>query len=369
VSAPQLRPLGIGEILDVGLKIFWRNAGTLIRAVVVVVLPVQILSVLIVVSSVPDGFRYSGGDFGIERTDPFAEASGTELAALITGGVFVIVLALASYLLSTGACYRAIVSAYLGEATSWRDSLRYALRRAHSLLWISFLVLLVVALGLVACIVPGIYLGVAFSVAVPVLLTEGTRGKAALGRSRRLVSGFWWRCLGVLVLSGILVGIVGFAISGIAAAVTSIGSDSSTLALAAQQIVTSTVSSVITTPLTAAFTTILYFDLRVRKEAFDLWLLAERLGVEPPPGYTAPAPQAGGLWASGSEQPPYWPPPPGWQPSGGGSPQPPPAPSSPPGGGEQPPFWPPPPGWKPSGATPERAEEDDPEKPPSSGRE
>jgi len=43
VNAPALRPLGIGEILDVGIKIYWRNAWTLFRIVLFVVLPAQII--------------------------------------------------------------------------------------------------------------------------------------------------------------------------------------------------------------------------------------------------------------------------------------------------------------------------------------
>ena len=36
------------------------------------------------------------------------------------------------------------------------------------------------------------------------------------------------------------------------------------------------------TPLQAAVLAVVYFDLRVRKEGFDLELLARRVGVEPP---------------------------------------------------------------------------------------
>ena len=43
-SAPQLRPLGIGEILDVGLKIYFRNWLTLFKIVVFIVLPAEILA-------------------------------------------------------------------------------------------------------------------------------------------------------------------------------------------------------------------------------------------------------------------------------------------------------------------------------------
>jgi hypothetical protein len=96
----------------------------------------------------------------------------------------------------------------------------------------------------------------------------------------------------------------------------------------------------IATPAAAAFITVLYIDLRVRKEGFDLLLLARRLGVERAPG-EAPPPFLPELPSPGS-QPPFWPPPPGWVPGPA-----PPFDPAPPPPSEQPPFWPPPPGWKP----------------------
>jgi hypothetical protein len=94
----------------------------------------------------------------------------------------------------------------------------------------------------------------------------------------------------------------------------------------------------IATPAAAAFITVLYIDLRVRKEGFDLLLLARRLGVEREPGQELPSflPEP----APAGSPPPFWPPPPGWEP-GSALPEPQPPPS------DQPPFWPPPPGWKP----------------------
>src|SRR5438034_265973 len=69
-------------------------------------------------------------------------------------------------------------------------------------------------------------------------------------------------------------------------------------------------ASVLTIPFVAAVVAVIYFDLRVRKEGFDLQLMAQRIGA--PAGsvrptlmpWTQPVPGAGGGWA---------PPPPGWQ--------------------------------------------------------
>ena len=79
--------------------------------------------------------------------------------------------------------------------------------------------------------------------------------------------------------------------------------------------VAGTAGALVSTPFSAAYHTVLYFDLRVRKEAFDLQLLAQRIGVDPPAGAhlgpAAPVDETGG------DQPPFWPPPPGWKPQSG----------------------------------------------------
>ena len=58
---PALRPLGIGEILDVSLKIVWRNFGTFVRIVLIVVAPTQALLAIVNISTIPD-YR-PGGSF------------------------------------------------------------------------------------------------------------------------------------------------------------------------------------------------------------------------------------------------------------------------------------------------------------------
>ena len=350
VTPAQLRPLGIGEVLDVALKIVWRNAGTLVRVVVFVVLPVQVVLALLALSITPNSTN-SGSSFTFQtQSSSGSTISSSDIKAAVGYGVLALLLTILSSTLASAACFRAIASAYLGERTDWRSSIGYALRRLHSVILVTLLIGLAAGFGALLCLLPGIYFGVAFSLGVPVLLTEGKRGRKALGRSRALVKGFWWRVFGITVLGYILSSIIAGAIEGLVVGLTSVGSGDSSLTAVVVNVIAGTGSKVVTTPFVAAFVIVVYFDLRVRKEAFDLQLLAERIGVEPPPGaLLQPAAPVGPPEWSGDE-PPFWPPPPGWKPSSGSSPQrpsptPPPAPT-----GDAPPFWPPPPGWKPPGS-------------------
>src|SRR5207237_904877 len=125
-----------------------------------------------------------------------------------------------------------------------------------------------VVIGLVLCIVPGIYLAVSFAVAIPALLFEGKRGSAALARSRQLLRGRWWSAAGVLVVTMLLTGIVQGGLSGLLLAVLVTGHNEvvRTVARAAANVV----GQSLTTPVIAAVTTVLYYDALVRKEGFDL---------------------------------------------------------------------------------------------------
>ena len=340
VNLQQLRPLAIGEILDVAVKIVWRNAGTLMRVVFFVVFPVQVLSSFVQLSATPKDWTLQG--FPPQFRPPADEfvVSHHEVWTYAAGFGSTLLLGFLAGIIATGACYRAITGAYLGEQIGWRGSLGYALRRFHSILWVTIASSFVAGLGLLLCIIPGIYLWVCFAVPIPVLLTEGTRGFKALGRSRSLVSGFWWRTFGILVLGAILAGFISSVLAGIVLGVTSNGTTSTTWLIATT--IAGTLSKMISVPFTAAFVTVLYFDLRVRKEGFDLQLLAQRIGVDPgaaPLPFAPPVPPV-------SAQAPFWPPPPGWSPPAAGT-APPAAPPQPPS--NEPPFWPPPPGWTPGG--------------------
>jgi hypothetical protein len=308
-DAPHLRPLGIGEVLDVALKIVWRNAGTLFRIVFFIVLPVQVISVVLQLSAVT-----ASDSSGFDSTS--STFDGTDAAAVIGAVVLGVILGWIGSTVASGACFRAIASAYLGERTGWKDSVVFVARRLHSLLWVTILGGLVTILGFVACIIPGIWLWVAFALAVPVLLMEDRRGWKALSRSRALVKGFWWRAFAIMVLGIILGWIISTAIGGLIGGAAAFGTSSDEdVAGAVAQVIAGTIAKLITTPFIAAFVTVLYFDLRVRKEAFDLQLLAERIGVEPPAGALGPRRDDRPQIPHG-EEPPFWPPPPGWKPGG-----------------------------------------------------
>ncbi len=104
MSAVQLRPLRIGEVLDAAIKIYLRNAGQLFRSVLAVVVPVQILAALVQSSAISGGTVVNGRLTGVQQ--------GGYLAAQLVIGVLTGLTAL----LASGACFKAVSDAYMGEA-------------------------------------------------------------------------------------------------------------------------------------------------------------------------------------------------------------------------------------------------------------
>jgi hypothetical protein len=307
MSAPALRPLRVGEILDAGIKVYLRNARTLIGLTAVVVVPFQALSAVVLLSTVSTSSEVPRGiaSFGASRTSDHATSLGGSTILDLTGLIITA--------LTTAACVKAVSDIYLDQPTDIRISLRFALRRLGSLVWLEIMTYVLLALAFIALIIPGIWLYAAWSVAVPALLIEGCRGWGALSRSFRLVRGRWWPAAGVLLVAEVMTSVVAGAVEGVLVAISLTGGASVVLTVVVVSLAAG-LAAMFTRPFQAAVITVLYYDLRVRHEGYDVALLAEQLGIEPT------ALPAGALIDAGPESvgqpggPPFWPPPPGWSP-------------------------------------------------------
>jgi MFS family permease len=325
VQVPRLRPLGIGEILDTAIKIYRSRFATLVKAVLVVVAPVQILTAVVQISIPKD------------TIDPVTQE--VDVAAAVGAGAAIAIVTLLGFIaaqLATATVFKIISSAYLGEHEDWRSSLRFALRRLHRVIWVAVLPVIVLVLVVAVSVVLAllltlwsipiilafaaglVYLYFCWYFAIPALLMEDRRGTKALRRSRQLVRGRFWPSFAAVVIAIMLAGVVAAALQGAVLAV--VLSTDNELVETVVQAIAGTATSALVTPFSAAAILVIYFDLRVRKEGFDLELLARTLGTDVPPELL----EAGGAGAfelaptegpaAPGEQPPFWPPPPGWRP-------------------------------------------------------
>src|SRR2546428_2204135 len=94
-------------------------------------------------------------------------------------------------------------------------SVRFAVSK---LLWIwalSIVVGVIVFLGFIALIVPGIILAIMFSLALPVLLIENKGVMESMGRSRELVRNRWLKTFATFLVLGIILLVASFIVSAI----------------------------------------------------------------------------------------------------------------------------------------------------------
>jgi hypothetical protein len=314
---PALRPLGVGETVDAALKLYRNNATTLWKIVAVVIVPIEVIEVILRRLALPsDVFVHNGALYSFNGAG--STNAGSTVALLV-----VALLGLLGELLATGAVFKLQLDAYLGQPHDISESFAFARGKILSLLWLGIVATVLIALGLILFVIPGIWLMVASSVAVPALMLEGVKGFRAVRRSISLVRRRWWATLGRLLLAVVLYAVAAFLIGVIAGAINrGINVTSVTLFLVINGII-SAILVILLSPFIAAVINVIYIDLRVRKEALDIELLASSFsgpagppqqptgdfaqpsssGFSPPPDQTSPAPPSAST------------PPPGWSPS------------------------------------------------------
>jgi hypothetical protein len=345
---PVLRPLGVGERLDAGFKIFGRNFVPLAKAVLVVAIPAGVLEVLISISTALPS-QTTSGPFGTTTTT----ISTSDRWAYVAGVLLLFLVAEVVAAIATATCYRIIVGAYLGQPVPWRDALRFGVRRLPSILWIFALIFLVVVvsalpvvllvvlfafihataaaillavLGGLTWIVFLVWFSACSRLAVPTLMLEDARGVSAIRRSVALTRGHWWSVFGTEVLASLIVGVFSAAV-GVILAFVVLASHNSTTASAISNFFVRTLGLVVATPFSAAILVVISIDLRVRKEGFDIQLLASQTG-SPATGSALSFLRPTGYPLSHAWPNPTWSGPPGYPPPAPGYP--PPSPSYPP---------------------------------------
>jgi len=137
---------------------------------------------------------------------------------------------------------------------------------------------------LMLCLLPlWIWIWIGWIAVMPVMFVENVGLIAAMGRSRRLVEGRWWRTFLIVILMVVLIYVVSSALG----AFLYLGQTllqivlSSYLSLAISEAVGVIVSSLVN-PIFQIAIVLIYFDLRVRKEGLDLFQLAQQVGAPVP---------------------------------------------------------------------------------------
>jgi hypothetical protein len=310
---PHLRPLSLGELLDQAIRLYRRNFLKFIGIIAVVQIPLAILQLLVSLLTFGSTFARLQNPEAITATDPLSALGSGYFAGL---GVS-LALALISFILIQGvasaATARAVADSYLGESTGMLEAYEKIGRHWLSILGALLVMLSLYVLFVLWMIVPcvgwltGLGILIFFSAVIvplvaPVIVLEKRRATQAIRRAWDLARRRFWWALGfvfILYLFSLLI------IAGPSALLTLamqalLGSraapGASTTLFTVQTILQSLVSlvtSLIYLPLEVTCLTLMYFDLRVRTEGFDLALLAANATGDQVTEVAALAPTAG----------------------------------------------------------------------------
>lgn len=134
--------------------------------------------------------------------------------------------------------------------------------------------------GVITAIAPFLYLSTRWAVAMPVLVDQGVGPLEALGESWKLTKGHVRRALGYVVLIYLFYGMLYLALMTVAFAASSLVFTSSTLASIAIFGIVGALLPVLWQPIAVAAYVILYYDLRMRNQGYDLELRIQALETE-----------------------------------------------------------------------------------------
>ena len=295
-EAPVLRPLSVGDIIDRMLRLLRADPVLFIG---IAVFPTLVSDVLQRVVGLTQTFDFS--QFTAALNNPGTTPTFPQQLQPIDPGLAAVV-AVVSVVLSVfqaAALTYAVGQRYLGRPESIGDAYSKG-ARALPRLFLSFLLVGVLAavvfgavaavivvsasalavaaviLGLIALffVLPWAFLSLAF--VTPAIVLEGLGPLAGIRRSFQLVDKARLRTLGLWVLMGLIASLLGviFSIIFLASFV------ANPTASAVLQTAATVASGAISGPLLYGALVILYYDMRVRKEAFDLQLAAEALPRE-----------------------------------------------------------------------------------------
>lgn len=271
MSGVDLRPLSLGEILDRTFSLYRSNFLLFIG---ISAIP-QLLSLAMNLASI--------AVTPIRVAIPVSPANPPSLGAVLPQGggllLFLLTLIVASvaYLFSQGGTILAVSDLYLGRSTTIAASLRRVWEDFGSLFGVIFLNGLVIGAASILLIVPGIYVACRLLVCVPAALIEKRGPRESLSRSWDLTRGSAGRSFVIGLLYFVLILGLGLLFSSaVGFLVASNPKDPGMLRLFnAMTQITSSIATILVSPILLIATSVFYYDLRVRKEAFDLQFMLD----------------------------------------------------------------------------------------------
>jgi hypothetical protein len=259
---PELRPRGIGEILDAAVSLYRARFGVLVRYAALVVVPVQVFLTVVLLSAQPDSFSLTLNGNATPQFDTSRAQLGATVVVLLAGWI--------TSSLVEAVTARIVADAYVGSAEEVSTAARTAARRILTVLAVGLAVGLCQVAGLFLCLVGALAVRAFFAVAIPAVILERKRVFSSMGRSIELTRTHFWHALGVVVAAMLIGALLNAALASALNIWSARGASASAIVIT--QGFANIIASCVTTPFVATVAVALYFDLRIRDEAFDVQL-------------------------------------------------------------------------------------------------
>jgi hypothetical protein len=258
-----LRPLSTGELLDRTFVLYRSHFGLFVGIFALphlVVLGFQCLGVAV---------RHPGGNQLADMGSQLSWGMGAWFLTIIVSSA------------SQAATVVAVSQVHLDRPASVSDSFSRVKGEIWSVIGLSMLMGLGIGVGFIALVVPGVLLALMWSLSVPVKVLENKGITDSMSRSSDLTKGDWGRIFVIWLLFFLLAIAVSLLLRWpveIAAGVSSIaGLQRSSGGWQVALLVSTFVSECLVGPLGTIAFSLVYYDERVRKEAFDLQLMMTTL--------------------------------------------------------------------------------------------
>jgi hypothetical protein len=266
-----LHPMMFSDLLDGSFLLLKANLGTIVLVAAVFLIPVNLVAAFLQRDLLGGyGFlQFMQDPSLLEEAAGPGSSNGPLIGSLAAG--------LASILVTPfigGATSMIVATSYLGGELTAGPAMRATGRRFLVLLAVFFLTLLLKLAGLVLCLVGALVPMTLFLVTTPAVMVEEVGPIQAMARSVTLVRPRFWPVMAIGIGSGVLASFLGNILAGpFSVAALAVGYRWGWILAAIGAIL----PALITTPFVSILATLVYFDLRIRNEGFDLQMIAAEL--------------------------------------------------------------------------------------------
>jgi len=267
----RFRPLTVADLLDESFRVYRANFPVLAAIAIATYLP-QVA--ILLASGTQDIYTAMIQAAQHPSAPPDSTLAGyNPLRSLISLLNYPVQLAVAPFE------YGAPILAATWTLLGYRVSLEGAIRGLLRFFWPTVLVLLIYLAGSFTflCFPVAFWLFTRLAFVLPALYAEQSGVSKALERSWELTRGAFWRTLGLFLLLGVMLYVVSMVLTPVFVGAAALIPEIPLWLRVSLGLSLIGISSAIIYPLFAIGATLMYFDLRVRREAFDLDFAAYKL--------------------------------------------------------------------------------------------